>query len=296
MVSSLSQDRFSRHEGKSSQAKVFMEDCGHTTVAGSAELLRRFFSKVYTKLTVEGRDEPKGRPPRRATHSGIVCEFSNTDNNDYSMVTDAVTVCKATVATKTVSGDTNDIHQADASAYLDPKGGSPVTSPGTQLQDWTNEGREVPKEEGGGPILAMPTSSIPRDCRPSSQTLSAQNHEAPTGRIQYPERAAPASLRMAEPPDKAPVVNAVQFQPEGGAVRGAMELFGLNFAQVEHPSPGAPTKDDVCSMDVPVETRGLVSTKSGVKKLYDHSTSSRILSRPLHDDVNIQLTDEFAVE
>ena len=84
MVSSLSQDRFSRYEGKSSRAKIFMEDCGNTTVAGSAKLLRRFFSKVYTKLTVEGRDEPKGRPPRRATHSGIVCEFSNTDDNDYN--------------------------------------------------------------------------------------------------------------------------------------------------------------------------------------------------------------------
>ena len=67
---------------------------------------------------------------------------------------------------------------------------------------------------------------------------------------------------MAEPPDKAPVVNAVQFQPEGGAVKGANELFGLNFAQVEHPSPGALTKDDTCSMDVPVN------------KLHNHGTSN----------------------
>ena len=147
MVSSLSQDRFSRYEGKSSRAKIFVEDGGNNTVAGSAVLLRSFFSKVYAKLTAEGRDEPKGSPLRRATHGGVVCEFSNTDNNDYSTMTDAVTIGKAT---KTVSGDASDIHQADAPAYPKPKGGSPVTSPGTQLQDWSNDSRGFLRRTGEG--------------------------------------------------------------------------------------------------------------------------------------------------
>ena len=82
---SLSRDRFSRYEDEPVANKIFMEGHGNPIVVGRAELLRRFFLKVYTKLTTEGLEEAGERPPRGGAHGGDVRESTAADSDEYSV-------------------------------------------------------------------------------------------------------------------------------------------------------------------------------------------------------------------
>ena len=140
-----------------------MEDHGNPIAVGHAELLRRFFFKVYMKLTAECLEEAGERPPRGGTHGGDDYESVITNNVEYGVQGDLVTVGEGFEETKAASRDSNDIYQADVSACLKHKILSPViklmghiTSSGTLHQHRLDESKEVAMEDGEGCCSGRP--------------------------------------------------------------------------------------------------------------------------------------------